>query len=80
LGRVEFLSPEDLTVLIGPSVFEVLYLEEFFEVSRNIFDESDYSALRMLVPEDVENETLLRFEGVSVLGNPFSRTRVDSPR
>lgn len=80
LGRVEFLCPEDLTVLICPSVFKVLHLEEFLEVSRDIFDESDHSVLWMFVAEDVENKTLLRFEGVSIFGNPFSKTRFEAPR
>ena len=67
-------------LLVFPAVFEVLEVEKILERHRDVLQKSEDSGFRMLVPEDVEDETLFRHESIPVFGKPVSKTRGKAPR
>jgi hypothetical protein len=57
-----------------------LHVEELLELCRDVFEERKNPVFRVLVPESVEDETVLGYKRVAVRGNPFNFSRFNTPR
>jgi hypothetical protein len=67
-------------LLVIPAVFKVPEVEKILERRRDVLQKSEDAGFGVFVSEDVENETLFRYESIAVFGNPVSQTRCRAPR
>ena len=70
MSRIELFCTKDSMLLVIPAVFKVPEVEKILERRRDVLQKSEDSGFRMLVSEDVKNETLFRNKSIPVFGNP----------
>jgi len=55
-------------------------MKKRLELGWDVLQERKNSFVGMLIPESVEDEAFLGYEGISISGNPISCSRFDAPR